>query len=181
MGMFDYVRYAGPVPLGHQAVPQTTLDALYQTKNLGLNLDVYEIDEQRCLVLKSADDLAELGWQTEQESRESTTYTDYTGFLELIGGKHATFLVARVANGVVGPFYLCWDDLRAAEAERNRLNRKGRRKRYRPKPKTKYVSKAEQKRLREQSLRQLGEVMASSLYSSANCKGFVQRFLNRTE
>lgn len=157
MGMFDWFR-----------LPEEP-DVDYQTKDFERDLDWYTLDVRRRIVYLKDE-------SRDSRRRATPSHIGYNGTLELIGGDGDTYhtKVARVNQGVVGPFYPSYWALYEAE---QKAKRKG--KCYKPKPKVKYLSKAEQARRQELDMVALRTHMMDHMRETMNRKGFARRLLER--
>lgn len=176
MGMFDYVKYEGPVPKTFSTVPQTKFENFYQCKDFDANMAAFVIGEDRRIRLMTEAELQALGRPGANYWYDETALT-YTGVLWLAGSGEATDLVARVTKGVVGEFYHGYWAMEEAEQKRNAEFRRKSGKRYKPKPKVKYVSKKDRERKQGEGMAELGRVMADQLMVAVNRKGFARRIL----
>lgn len=159
MSMFDWVRCTIIMPDGTR-LDGTDSDQLYQTKDFDCELATVVITDRLTLELHPDD--------TYDIERRIAEVASFSGRLDFYGANGDFY--AHVTCGIVKRIHKLGDEPPP----------RGRTKRHKRKPRTKYTSKAYRKFLASLSPLLhgvLGELLADELYQVANREGFVRRFL----
>lgn len=189
MGMFDYVRYTGVMPGGFTTGGTWVFNNLYQTKDLGYapdfvldygpDLNIYEIDENGCLMLLERD------WDYAKNPDGPRHPTRYNGTIDLIASRRNG---KKQAGGVLDAhdffeWRMWFEDgfLKDTKTLPLDLTPEQQAEQARLKAEWDALSPAEQARITEETSKKVAEGMAQMLHETAARPGFVRRLLAKTK